>query len=526
MALSYLERGLSIFPLARNTKIPPSGFLWRNDNTRDFTKANLWFGGTSASNIAIATGDGLLVIDVDGDTGIGSWINLCLQHDYVPETYTVKTPNGGYHYYFEIPKGLKYKTHTGFLDHVDVRADGGYVVAPPSKLETGQYLPVLIDAEILPLPQFLVDLLPLKDVANTAPRHAPPTQGPGDVETGGRNSYIAKVVGVLHRRALCYDAVLQAAQAENENKCSPPLETDEIITIVNSITRYASDQPFTTPSRADKSILKAVDFLPDMLTYLSDKDRVTGLPTQIAGLDKLLGGGKRLGEVTAWHAEAKTGKNALWHKMMHLWLKSDVPMGYASRELDPAEEVLPNLLSIEFKQNAWIVEPNAEAYRNALSRWPLYFAPGDGTFNIELVGDWMRDLVRMGVHHFWFDHLHYMLDDPEEHKQAVKLCRDLRDLTKKLKVHTDIIIQPNKLAEGQKLGLNSFKGGSAIAQLVNTGIVLTRDKDLPGTLNVKVDFSRNRLVKTGTIKLLYDFDTTDYVELEFQNPKSLEEKGI
>jgi KaiC/GvpD/RAD55 family RecA-like ATPase len=92
---------------------------------------------------------------------------------------------------------------------------------------------------------------------------------------------------------------------------------------------------------------------------------VKGEPTGLSGLDKLLGGGQRLGEVTCWHAEAKTGKNTLWHKLMHLWLsrKEPVAIAYASRELTPESEVLPNLLSLERKENAWLADVRQETTR-------------------------------------------------------------------------------------------------------------------------------------------------------------------
>lgn len=516
-ALEYAERGWRVFPLRINSKLPPRGLFWRDQATTEEDRLRLWFGAASDYNIAVTTGTAsrLVVIDVDSqNNGLENWGRWCVEHDFTPTTYAVRTPSGGMHYYYRTTE--PYKTFTGLLPGVDVRGEGGYVAAPPSAIDSCAYTVMDPDEDIEPLPTLLADFLPL--VAET-PSEPPKPQPVGQyVHEGGRNSYLTKVAGRLRRIGLNEESIESALHGENLIRCDPPLPQSEVRIIARSIGRYDPADPITVPDTPEKTIVRASEYVAPMLAFLRDKDRVKGEPTGFASLDRLLGGGKRLGEMTAWHAEAKTGKNAFWHKMMHMWLTRDIPMAYASRELDPPEEVLPNILSIEFKKNVWLEDVDDDNYQRAIDSWPLYFAPGHATFPIEDVGDWMRDLVRMGVHYFWFDHLHYMLEDPEEHRDAVLLCRRLRELTRQLKVHTDIIIQPNKLAQGETLGKNSFKGGSAIAQLVNSGLLLWRDKELDNTLNVKMDFGRSRLIRTGVTKFQYDPVTTDYTELVYSPP--------
>jgi hypothetical protein len=67
------------------------------------------------------------VIDLDSDDGRRAL------NEYLPETLevpTVKTPKG-MHYYFDYTPGIPNKAR--ILKDVDVRNDGGYVIAPPSK---------------------------------------------------------------------------------------------------------------------------------------------------------------------------------------------------------------------------------------------------------------------------------------------------------------------------------------------------------------------------------------------------------
>jgi hypothetical protein len=93
-----------------------------------------WWKKWPNSNVAIATGkeSGLIVLDVDLG-GEESLIGFEL-----PETVEVITGSGGRHLYYKRPEtDLKYKTSVAILQSVDVRADGGYVIAPPSNHASG-----------------------------------------------------------------------------------------------------------------------------------------------------------------------------------------------------------------------------------------------------------------------------------------------------------------------------------------------------------------------------------------------------
>ena len=59
-------------------------------------------------------------------------------NEYLPDniqTPAVKTPSGGWHYYFKYQKGLVNRARV--ITDCDVRTDGGYVVAPASVGENG-----------------------------------------------------------------------------------------------------------------------------------------------------------------------------------------------------------------------------------------------------------------------------------------------------------------------------------------------------------------------------------------------------
>ena len=212
--------------------------------------------------------------------------------------------------------------------------------------------------------------------------------------------------------------------------------------------------------------------------------------------------------------------------MMYTWLELGIPIGYASRELTPETEVLPNILSIHYGKNLWKEKSLPKDYSEILNKWPLYFAPGYGHFDLKELEEWVIALKSQGVEYFFFDHLHYMLEEPEDHRAASKLAKELKTLSKKLNVHIDLIIQPNKLMEGQKLSLNSIKGGSAIGQAIDNMITLERIADQKNIVKISLKAARHKLATLGHIHMEYDPITTDLQEaivveeeLKEQEPK-------
>lgn len=134
-ALKYLKNGLSVIPLGPNKK---PRLKWEPYQKEKATEANIkrWWTLWPDSMIGIVTGNisGLAVIDVDtpeGMTGI---------KEYLPDdllTPCAETPRGGMHIYFKMDDE-DLRNNAGAIKGVDFRAEGGYVVAPPSVNGTGK----------------------------------------------------------------------------------------------------------------------------------------------------------------------------------------------------------------------------------------------------------------------------------------------------------------------------------------------------------------------------------------------------
>lgn len=176
-AESYARRGLRVMPCRERTTYGPdtdsTGKPRRHgakspytrhgchDGTTDLAQLRAWWSQWPDAAIGIATGGGIMVVDVDmhGDVdGMATWDRVCADHGGVPQTRTARTPSGGIHLYYRVPVGVRIRCSAGGIGPgVDIRGDGGYVVAPPSAIETGSYL-WIGDRPMADAPQWLVDM--------------------------------------------------------------------------------------------------------------------------------------------------------------------------------------------------------------------------------------------------------------------------------------------------------------------------------------------------------------------------------
>ncbi|MBX3084606.1 MAG: bifunctional DNA primase/polymerase [Anaerolineae bacterium] len=159
-ALTYLARGWSVFPLQPRMKEPFPGFPlkeYQREKRADEAKLQKWWvEHFPDANIGLCTGtiSGFFVLDVDGISQATDMFAL----DDLPATLTVETGRG-FHLYFQLPD-FPVGNRAGLLPNVDIRGDGGYVVAPPSIHPSGEsYRWVDPGANLSPAPAWLLDML-------------------------------------------------------------------------------------------------------------------------------------------------------------------------------------------------------------------------------------------------------------------------------------------------------------------------------------------------------------------------------
>lgn len=134
-ALKYLTFGLSVIPVGKDKK---SLIQWQRYQKERASEDLIrrWWKQWPDANIGIVTGiiSGIAVIDIDTEEG-----KQAIQ-DYIPDSILMpiaNTPSGGHHYYFKCPDD-KLCNNTRTVPGCDLRANGGYVVAPPSTNGNGK----------------------------------------------------------------------------------------------------------------------------------------------------------------------------------------------------------------------------------------------------------------------------------------------------------------------------------------------------------------------------------------------------
>lgn len=135
-ALWYATLGIPVFPLRPGTKIPYPGSHGCKDATTNPTQIRAWWASAPTANVAIATGHTVDVIDLDGPTGVKSWL-ADLWDDMPPICGRARTRRpGGWHLYIHTT-GMG--NRAAMFPGIDYRGQGGYVVAPPSTVDSATY---------------------------------------------------------------------------------------------------------------------------------------------------------------------------------------------------------------------------------------------------------------------------------------------------------------------------------------------------------------------------------------------------
>ena len=246
-------------PEGANCKSPgkhPRIGEWQKLSTTEERWLRVWFEKQwPGANVGILTGEpsSLCVIDVDfragGDATLGE---LCDLHgDGWLNTLSVRT-GGGIHLYFRHPEGLDLRNTAGRIgEGVDSRANGGFVVAPPSLHASGRRYEWANDLEPAPLPDWLIKLLTEGKAAAARPGAKPGSQaksgtGIGLVITeGGRNDALFKIGCSLRGKGAELPEIEAELLDHNARRCSPPLPEVEVLKTARSAASYAANRVAT-----------------------------------------------------------------------------------------------------------------------------------------------------------------------------------------------------------------------------------------------------------------------------------------
>lgn len=235
-ALKYARLGRPVFPCGEDKRpLTLNGF---KDASTDPGYVSVTWKLFPNALIGSPTGNGTIVIDIDGPDGEEALQSLSFELSDLPETRTASTGRGR-HLYYRVPCEIRNsagKLGTG----VDVRGDGGYVILPPSPHPNGLNYQWINEGAVADLPPDWLAVV-RDSAAPTQVDSAGPSQvtdAPQPIPQGMRNSHLASLAGTMRRRGMEASSILAAIQSENRTRCFPPLPDREVEQIAYSYSRY------------------------------------------------------------------------------------------------------------------------------------------------------------------------------------------------------------------------------------------------------------------------------------------------
>lgn len=233
-ALQYYDQGLCILPVRPGEKRP---YLdqWRKYTQERPTRESIqkWFETLMNPGIGLVTGKISNLVVLDLDTRSSLKLEDVLQQ--YPTDMVVKTGSGGYHLYYQHP-GVLIGNRVNLMPGVDIRADGGFAVLPPTVHENGSEYQWISKG---PAGKFPMEILS-KTGSNQSGEEKWVTDLMKGVSSGGRNDAAARLAGYFMNKGMPTD-VVEMLMIQWNMKNDPPLGQDELHTTVNSIKRYQNE---------------------------------------------------------------------------------------------------------------------------------------------------------------------------------------------------------------------------------------------------------------------------------------------
>ncbi|HMS23161.1 MAG TPA: bifunctional DNA primase/polymerase [Candidatus Levybacteria bacterium] len=226
-ALLLRDIGWSIIPVDSNKK---PLIKWEEYQKRipSIDEIEKWFSQWPNANIGIVTGSISKLIVVDIDPRHGGTNELFKEY----KTPCSITGGGGWHYYFTSSTFIT--NRAGVLPGIDIRGEGGYVIAPPSIHSSGGSYKWLItprEATISEFPSWIFQAVEKKQDKNDWQTVL------SGVSEGERNTSAARVIGKLLSvfPSSEWEEFVLPLITDWNNQNNPPLSEQELIGIYKSL---------------------------------------------------------------------------------------------------------------------------------------------------------------------------------------------------------------------------------------------------------------------------------------------------
>lgn len=250
IALEYVDSGWSILPVKPEDKRPymTNWLQYTRTRANKQSVAN-WFNTLSGAGIGVVTGriSNMVVLDIESDCPYP--IEDILKK-YPTQMYS-RTGSGGYHLFYQYPTNVpRVANRVGIFERADLRADGGFIVLPPTIHPSGGRYEWIKRGPLGAFPMALLDMRSQPKVQNEGWI----TEALRGVSEGGRNDACARLAGYFFKKGINSDIVESLLLEWNERN-DPPMPVHEVRTTIKSIERSHANAPtqFTSLDYEDDS---------------------------------------------------------------------------------------------------------------------------------------------------------------------------------------------------------------------------------------------------------------------------------
>lgn len=240
---TYVDRGWSVLPVRPEEKRPfMTNWLQYTHSRASKETITSWFTNLSGAGVGIVTGKVSNIIVLDVESTCPYPIEDILKK--YPTQLVSRSGSGGYHLFYQYPTNVpKVANRVRIFDGADLRADGGFIVLPPTIHSSGRRYEWVSEGVPGRFPAALLDL-----------RSQPKVQSDGwitealrGVSEGGRNDACARLAGYFFKKGMTYDIVESLLLDWNERN-DPPMPTREVRTTIKSIERSHATSDFQPTS--------------------------------------------------------------------------------------------------------------------------------------------------------------------------------------------------------------------------------------------------------------------------------------
>lgn len=233
LAKEYVSLGWSVLPVRPDEKRPyMTNWLQYNHERATAQQVDSWFANLSGAGVGAVTGkvSGMVVLDVEADcpTPIGDILRRW------PTQLVARSGGGGWHLYYSYPKGRgRVSNRVRVFEGADLRADGGFIVLPPTLHPSGRRYEWATKGPMGAFPDELTDM---RSRPSSEEGDGWITEALRGVSEGGRNDACARLAGYFFKKGMAYD-VVEALLLDWNERNDPPMPVREVRVTARSIER-------------------------------------------------------------------------------------------------------------------------------------------------------------------------------------------------------------------------------------------------------------------------------------------------